>query len=253
MGAGIFSNSAVGWLLYLAHAAASITVGLIFRFYKYKESTSLGTERPEKSVVKLSTAFTESVRSSFNTILGVCSFVIFFSVAIRMLYVMGVLPMIGRALGGVFGIGADSAERLLTGFIEVTSGLWALQGLSADIAQKLAMAAFMLGWAGLSVHCQVLSFIGESGLSAWTYIIGKMLHGVISTVYILLLLHIFEFKLPVSSYLIEQLDDMARLDFGSTLLATLRVTVIICATLLFCTALLLYTRKTRKNDRVTDK
>ena len=33
----------------------------------------------------------------------------------------------------------------------------------------------MLGWAGFSVHCQVLSFLGGSGLSVKTYLIGKLL------------------------------------------------------------------------------
>ena len=38
----------------------------------------------------------------------------------------------------------------------------------------------MLGWAGLSVHCQTLSFLGGSELSARTYLAGKVLHGVFS-------------------------------------------------------------------------
>ena len=42
------------------------------------------------------------------------------------------------------------------------------------------MAAFMLGWAGISVHCQTLSFLCDSGLSAKTYIIGKLIHGILS-------------------------------------------------------------------------
>jgi sporulation integral membrane protein YlbJ len=244
VGAGIFSNSTVGRLLYIAHAAASITVGIIFRFYKYREPIGRGRIHSSKSA-KLSKAFTLSVRSSFDTILGVCAFVIFFSVAIRMLYVMGVLPMLGQFFGDMFGIGAESAERLLTGIIEVTSGLWTLQGISVDVAAKLAMAAFMLGWAGLSVHCQVLSFIGESGLSAWTYIAGKILHGIISAAYMYGLLKVFDFKMPVSNYLLEQVDDLSRLDFGSTLSATLRVTAVITLVLILCTAALLIRRARR--------
>lgn len=34
VGAGVFASSKVGVLLYLAHAAASVCVGLVFRFYK---------------------------------------------------------------------------------------------------------------------------------------------------------------------------------------------------------------------------
>ena len=34
VGAGVFGSSKVGLLLYLAHAAASVCVGILFRFYK---------------------------------------------------------------------------------------------------------------------------------------------------------------------------------------------------------------------------
>ena len=48
---------------------------------------------------------------------------------------------------------------------------------AGTLTGRLSMAAFMLGWAGLSVHCQVLAFLGDSGLSLRTYLTGKLLHG----------------------------------------------------------------------------
>lgn len=223
VGAGIFGGSKVGWLLYLAHVLASLTVGLVFRFYKFREPAGRSPRQDNKKVVRLSAAFTDSVRSSFNAMLNVCAFVIFFAVAIRLLYASGIL----------------SESPLLAGLIEVTSGLWMLKGLGTDIAQKLAMAAFMLGWAGLSVHCQVLSFIGESGLRSWTYIVGKLMHGGISSLYIWVILKVFNFSLPVSNYLLAQVDNLAQMDFSSTLSGTLRVTLVISLGLIFCAALLM--------------
>lgn len=223
VGAGIFGGSKVGWLLYFAHVLASLTVGLIFRFYKFREPAGRSPRQDGKKIVRLSAAFTDSVRSSFSAMLNVCAFVIFFAVAIRLLYATGLL----------------SDSPLLAGLIEVTSGLWMLKGLGSDIAQKLAMAAFMLGWAGLSVHCQVLSFIGESGLRSWTYIVGKLMHAGISSFYIWIILKVFNFSLPVSSYLLAQVDKLARLDLSSTLAGTLRVTLLITLGLIFCAALLM--------------
>ena len=56
------------------------------------------------------------------------------------------------------------------------------------MAGRMSMAAFMLGWAGLSVHCQVLAFLGDSGLSMGTYLTGKLLHGGLSALLLRLLL-----------------------------------------------------------------
>ena len=79
------------------------------------------------------------------------------------------------------------------------------------------MAAFRLGWAGISVHCQVLSFLGESGLSTRTYIGGKLLHGLFSAGLTALLLRAFPLKESVSSYLAQQVEGIAGTDFYSAL------------------------------------
>jgi len=233
VGTGIFGGTMVGWLLYLAHVLASLTVGLIFRFYKFREPTERFSYKQPERVVKLSVAFTDSVRSSFYAMFNVCAFVIFFAVSIRLLYTFDIF----------------SATPFIAGLIEVTSGLWMLRGLGADIAQKLAMAAFMLGWAGLSIHCQVLSFIGDSGLRSWTYIVGKLLHAGISTGYIWIILRVFNFNLPVSSYLLAQVDQLSRLDFSNALAGTLKVALAITLGLVFCVMLLMLKRSNNINKK----
>lgn len=54
------------------------------------------------------------------------------------------------------------------------------------------------GVAGISVHCQVLSFIGGSGLSVGTYLVGKLLHGGLSALFIAVLVRLFPLEAPVS-------------------------------------------------------
>jgi len=85
---------------------------------------------------------------------------------------------------------------------------------------KLSMAAFILGWAGVSVHCQVLSFIGGSGLSARTYVVGKALHGIISAGLVYIISKFFSLGQPVSHYLAQQVNDIAELDFSTALTAS---------------------------------
>ena len=79
------------------------------------------------------------------------------------------------------------------------------------------MAAFMLGWAGLSVHCQVLAFLGDSGLSMRTYLTGKLLHGGLSAALLGVLSPLLPLSAPVSAYLAEQTEALAALDFQRSL------------------------------------
>ena len=221
VGAGIFSSSRAGLWLYGAHVAASVLVGLIFRFYKRSVSTSEPNVSPaEIRTVSFSQAFTGSVRSAVSSTLSICGFVIFFTVLIRLLFYTGVISGAAGILTkllGVFGMRQDWAESLLTGWIEMTSGVWSLRDVAGALGDKLCMAAFILGWAGLSVHCQVLSFIGTSGLSTRTYFLGKLLHGCISAGLILLLSRVLGWNVPVSSYLATQVSTIAALNFHRAL------------------------------------
>ena len=220
VGAGVFGSSKVGLLLYLAHGLASVCIGVVFRFYKAGGARK-GERRaaPQFHAERFTTAFTGSIKNSFFSTLNICAFVVFFTVVIKLLFLSGVLPGVAKALGVLLsplGFSEEWAERLLTGFLEISSGVWTLSG-SGALAGRLSMAAFMLGWAGVSVHCQVLSFIGGSGLSVRTYILGKLMHGGLSALFVAGLFRFFSFEEPVSSYLAEQVASIASLDFHTAL------------------------------------
>lgn len=152
--------------------------------------------------------------------MNICAFVIFFTVVIRLLFRAGVITFLARLLTmalGRFGLRQEMAEGLLSGVIEMTSGVWSLRDMAASLGNRLCMAAFILGWAGLSVHCQVLSFIGASGLSTKTYFFGKLLHGAISAALIFLLSNLLGWNAPVSAYLASQVTSIAGLDFHRAL------------------------------------
>lgn len=223
VGAGVFASSKVGLLLYLAHAAASVCVGFLFRFYKREEKRRERRASPTFEAERITVAFTGAIKNSFLSTLNICAFVVFFTVVIKLLFLSGLLPGLAGVLGALLspmGFSTQWAERLLTGLIELTSGVWTLTG-AGTMSGKLSMAAFLLGWAGLSVHCQVLSFIGGSGLSVKTYIGGKLLHGGLSALFIGLLLRFFPLEEPVAAYLAEQVEGIAGVDFSSALTISL--------------------------------
>ena len=223
VGAGMFGGGYAGILLYLCHAAASITIGVLFRSYKREKRTDKKAPRTYVNVSRFSVAFVESVKGSFFSILNICAFVIFFSVAIKMLYLMHIIPAAAAILGGIlspFGVTPADAEGLIAGFVEITSGLWSLTAASNSMSIRLAMAAFMLGWAGISVHCQVLAFLVKSDLSAWPYIIGKMMHAAVSTVYVFIFLRLFPMPITVSASLVAGISAVTSLDFKSSFFLT---------------------------------
>ena len=219
VGAGVFGNGMAGLLLYLTHLLASLCVGVLFRFYKPGDRPQ--TRRARTAQFQASSfpkAIISSVTGSLQSTLNICAFILFFTVCLRILAYAGILRTLGRVLSlllAPLGMSQTWAERLLTGLVEVSSGVSSLT--DGSLSGRLSMAAFMLGWAGVSVHCQVLAFLGDSGLSVKTYVSGKLLHGGISALLTNLLFRLFPFSSPASVYLAEQAQAISQLDFDKAL------------------------------------
>lgn len=215
VGAGIFEDGRIGLLLYLTHALASLLVGLVFRFYGRGPGSQASCRPLPIRTVRLSAAFTHAVTGAMQSILNICAFVTFFSVVLRLFTVYGVLTSLADLLG-LLGFQPEWARRLIAGLLELSSGVSSLSG-AAGLVGRASMAAFMLGWAGLSVHCQVLSYLADSGLSPRTYIAGKLLHGLLAAALTWVLVRLIPMEQPVSHYLTEQIGGLSESDFLAVL------------------------------------
>ena len=80
----------------------------------------------------------------------------------------------------------------------------------------------------------MLSFLGGSGLSVGTYLVGKLLHGGLSALFTAGLVRLFPLEAPVSDYLAEQVAGIAAMDFHRTLAIST-----VCAWVLFLAFLFL--------------
>ena len=218
VGAGVFGSGRLGLLLCLTHLLASLAVGVLFRFYRPGDRPRAKGRAPHFQTASFPAAFTRSVTGALQSTLHICAFILFFTVLLRVLARAGILDLLSRllcALLSPLGLTRSWAERLLTGLLEVSSGVTSLTG--GSLSGRLSMAAFMLGWAGVSVHCQVLAFLGDSGLSVKTYVSGKLLHGGISALLTAALVRLLPLELPVSLYLAQQTETIAQLDFQRAL------------------------------------
>ena len=153
-----------------------------------------------------------------------------FTVILRLLTLCGALDLAAEVLAFLFRpLGMDRiwARRLLTGVVELSSGVTALSG--GAISGRLSMAAFMLGWAGLSVHCQVLAFLGDSGLSMGTYLCGKLLHGILSAALLRFLIPLLKLAEPADSCLSLPVSALSALDFSRCLALSAGIALGTCA------------------------
>ncbi len=175
VGISLYHSPLIGWMMYIAHLLAAITVGIVFRFYKRDQYLGIpaAISQPKRT---LGEVFSIVIQNSIKNILTVCGVIIFFSVIANLL--INTIPAGGIA-GAVF-----------AGLIEFVTGVVGVSNSTLGLAQKLVVSSFIVGFAGLSVHFQVMGVVAQHGLSLKPYVFGKFLHGLIAALYMLVFLQI---------------------------------------------------------------
>jgi len=165
VGSAIYSSVRIGVVLYISHILATLLVGFLFRFYARDKHTA-----PIYSVNQaedgFSQVFSKVLASSINSILTVSGAVIFFGVVSGIITTH--LPF------------NDAVKSIIIGILELTGGTKAIAETALPIAVKLTLSAFIVGFAGICVHIQVAAIVAKYHLSLVPYILGKILHGLIS-------------------------------------------------------------------------
>lgn len=150
-GYGVFHSARVGWALYGIHVLSALLLFLLL-----PRGEAVRTSRP---AAPFSVVFVEAVRSGVTAMLHICGFVVLFLVVLRLLTVyVGV------------------THPLLLGAIELTNGILLLP----NDANGFVMASALLGWGGLSVHCQTAAVLEGSGLRLSPYLLAKLAQGALS-------------------------------------------------------------------------
>lgn len=192
VGIGIWNSSYAGWILWGAQTLASLVTGMVFsRIWRSSGDESLTpVTRRETVRVPFVKAFTSSVRDGAVSMVYICAFIVFFAVVVAMLQGFGILPAIARGICHIFPFHIADVENILAGVFEMTTGIRMVGG-AAPVVRNLTITGAILGWAGISVHCQVLTFVYEGGLSSAPYICGKLMQTLFAGLFTFALSQIF--------------------------------------------------------------
>ncbi|MFD2328382.1 nucleoside recognition domain-containing protein [Cohnella sp. GCM10020058] len=137
-----------------------------------------------------------AVKSSLALMIVVGGLVVCFSATLQLLLHSGLLLPLKHAIVlalQLFGLEPGLAGAFVQGTFEVTLGNAAAAagagpaGIPAALIDRVAAAAFVLSWAGLSVHAQVAGLMGRTGWRYGPFARSRLLHAGLSValVYVL--------------------------------------------------------------------
>ena len=198
VGISLFYDTSIGILLLITHILASLTVGFIFRFWKKAKSKKRNIEQSFSSTVSFQTLgeiLSQSILSSFHSVIVIGGFIVFFSIVLSILQQAHIFLFLQSLLTPFFHILHIDPSFIVpmhTGLLELTNGITAIAAIpSKNLAIPLILTAFLLGFGGISVTLQVLSIITKSDISIKPYILGKLLHGTLAAFYTYFIIHHF--------------------------------------------------------------
>ncbi|WZL75021.1 sporulation integral membrane protein YlbJ [Clostridiaceae bacterium 35-E11] len=210
---GMFHNPQLGSIIAFSHYLGAIATGVIFRFYKFKHKSL--NHYPSKKKY-FSRAFSEmfrsiqsnekslgdllgtSVKNSIETLLVIGGFIILFSVIIQLLTLIGFIDVIAMFLENFllhFDIKKAAYPAIISGIFEVTIGCKLLSEIpKIPFIQQAIFGTMLISWSGFSIHAQAASFIAKTDLSVGIYLFSKLLHAILSSIFVVLIL-------PVSTFI----------------------------------------------------
>lgn len=176
IGTGLFSSVKAGLYLYSVHIIAAAVTGIVFRIICSAEAGQSKNIHIAVSPTGFSVAFTETVKQAVVSVLNVCGYVICFTVLVGLLDADGFFSLIIGRLSWLSGAELHWMRAFLTGILELGSGVGQMRGLDMQPV-NLALAAFLVGWGGISVHYQTMAQIAGTGLDGKYHFAGRLMSG----------------------------------------------------------------------------
>ena len=133
-------------------------------------------------------------QNSMQIILVIGGFILFFSVTIQALTILGLINILAKLFGLILlplGFDQGLLLPLASGFIEMTIGAKMIAESGAPLAQQLACISMVMGWAGISIHGQVAAMIAETDIKMGLYILARFLQGILAALFSCFLFHSF--------------------------------------------------------------
>lgn len=207
---GMLKSSSLGPLIVYPHYLAAFSLGLLFKYYKknmYISDINLDNNinsKPQESNYYLSAGqlLSNSIKDATKSIVAIGGFMVLYSVIIEILYISKFFNLFVEFITYIlpFNISSDVIKGFFSGIIEITIGCRNIASTNLPTIQKLFIINFLIGWSGISIHSQALSFLAETDINSKLYILSKLFHGLLSTFFTFILYSIFYKNTIIETY-----------------------------------------------------
>ncbi|MCX7774080.1 MAG: hypothetical protein N2376_13315 [Clostridia bacterium] len=212
VGAVLFKSVKIGFFLLLIHWTAGLIAAFITgRLFKEKPQRALdfkpanATKKPSVPT-RFSALVPFAVEEAAILCIKVTGYIVLFAVLSELLSRLGFFTFIG-SFAGLFvsraasqGSFTEVISSVMRGIMEIASGSSAINAVQdATLTVKLAAISLICGFAGFSVHTQVMGIMKGTGAKYRVFFTGKLLHGLLAFVLTLVLISLVPMAVQTST------------------------------------------------------
>ena len=173
-----FNSKKIGYLILISHILGNIIVGLIFRNYHKEKPNKINKEfnnieylTNKINNTNLFKTLTISIKNSLDILINIFG-TITFSLIITNLIIKNT---------------SNIENIIITGLIEMTTGLKLLSTIKLTKQIKLFLSTFFICFGGLSIHIQIFIILTKRKIKYLPFLISRIIHGLTSGIIIIII------------------------------------------------------------------
>lgn len=174
IGITFLNNKKLGLIILISHYISSIIIGFFNKTNIDTKTSNFNFNNKNKN------NFISILKDSINNTID------------TLFLILGIITtciIITCIINNIFSI--DDKFKFIYGFIEVTQGLKYLSISSFCIEFKTIISSFLISFGGVCIHAQVFSILDNKKIRYYPYLLSRILHGIISSIFTILFLKLF--------------------------------------------------------------
>ena len=166
VGVNIFLSYKAGLIILVANIIAALINGLIYRKEKYVEKEVSYSGKKNDNILS------SSVYDATLSILMVCAYIVISFLIIDVLINLHVIDNLSNAICTIFNCpqNFDTIKSSIIGIFEITRGIIELNNVNISLTLKTIIASGLIGFGGISILLQSLSFLNQLKISTKTIV-----------------------------------------------------------------------------------
>lgn len=178
VGVNIFLSYKAGLIILIANILSALINGLIYRKDKFLQKDQLYSGKNKNNNSDL---ISNAVYDSTISILLVCAYMVLSFLLIDVLLNIRLIDNITKGISTIFNCPQNfgAIKSSIIGLFEITRGIIELNNTSISLTIKTIIASGLIGFGGVSIILQSVSFLGKLNIPARTILKQKLTQGLI--------------------------------------------------------------------------